>query len=144
MHDELSLLSRLSCLIFPPVTQCNREVNSFKVVSLAKISCQNTEVYRFTIGAPVPHWAMPWPADLVTPGSNPAGGRILSNCKQGPEVIKKFSCSTQLSMKFFLLINVKMPTIVGIFTFMSRQNSLLVLSESEKTEFLDIFLLMSI
>ena len=25
----------------------------------------------------------------------------------GPEVIKLFSCSTQLSMKFFLLINVK-------------------------------------
>ena len=37
----------------------------------------------------------------------------------GPEVIKLFSCSTQLSMKFFLLINVKMPTIVGILTFMS-------------------------
>ena len=32
----------------------------------------------------------------------------------GPEVIKLFSCSTQLSMKFFLLINIKMPTIVGI------------------------------
>ena len=31
----------------------------------------------------------------------------------GPEV-KVFSCSTQLSMKFFLLINVKMPTVVGI------------------------------
>ena len=27
--------------------------------------------------------------------------------KLGPEVIKLFSCSTQLSMKFFLLINVK-------------------------------------
>ena len=50
----------------------------------------------------------------------------------GPEVIKLFSCSTQLSMKFFLLINVKMPTIVGILTFMSRKNSILGLSESEK------------
>ena len=58
----------------------------------------------------------------------------------GPEVIKLFSCSTQLSIKFqlliksktlkkidiscydvfFLLLNVKMPTIVGILTFMSR------------------------
>ena len=59
-------------------------------------------------------------------------------------VIKLFSCSTQLSMKFsmfismkifsffsnsdqpkvlfFLLINVKMPTIVGILIFMSRKN----------------------
>ena len=43
----------------------------------------------------------------------------------GPEVIKLFSCSTQLSMKFFLLINVKMPTIVGILTFMSKKNSIL-------------------
>ena len=39
------------------------------------------------------------------------------------EVIKLFSCSTQLSPKFILLINVKMPTIVGILTFMSRINT---------------------
>ena len=51
----------------------------------------------------------------------------------GPEVIKLFSCSTQLSMKFFLLINVKRPTIVGILTFMSRKNSLLHLSEPGKS-----------
>ena len=37
----------------------------------------------------------------------------------GPEVIKLFSYSTQLSTKFILLINVKMPTIVGILTFLS-------------------------
>ena len=41
----------------------------------------------------------------------------------GPEVIKLFSCSTQLSMKIFLLINVKMPTVVGILTFMSWKNN---------------------
>ena len=39
--------------------------------------------------------------------------------RQGPDVIKLFSCSTQLSMKFILLINVKMPTIVGILTYIS-------------------------
>ena len=33
----------------------------------------------------------------------------------GPKVIKLFSCSTQLSMKISLLINMKMPTKVGIF-----------------------------
>ena len=49
--------------------------------------------------------------------------------RSGPEVIKLFSCSTQLSMEFFLLINVKMPTIVGILTFMSGKNSILGLSE---------------
>ena len=44
------------------------------------------------------------------------------------DVIKRFSCSTLLSMKFILLINVKMPTligiltIVGILTFISRIN----------------------
>ena len=64
----------------------------------------------------------------------------------GPEVIKLFLCSTQLSSKFqlliklksrqikkflsfslsdvvfIMLITVKMPTIVGILTFMSRIN----------------------
>ena len=62
----------------------------------------------------------------------------------GPEVIKHFSCSTQLSMKIFLLINVKMPTIVGILTFMSGKNNILGLFEPKKAEFLDIFILMSI
>ena len=39
-----------------------------------------------------------------------------------PMLIKLFSCSAQLRLKFILLINVKMPTIVGILTFMSRMN----------------------
>ena len=69
----------------------------------------------------------------------------------GPDLIQVFSCSTQLSTKFQLLIktkiqtneevsclnlslsdvvfimviNVKMPTIVGILTFMSRINFML-------------------
>ena len=51
----------------------------------------------------------------------------------GPEVIKHFSSSTQVSMKFFLLINVKMPTIVGILTFISRKKSILGLPEPEKS-----------
>ena len=37
----------------------------------------------------------------------------------GPEVIKLFTCSTQLRLNFFLLINDKMPTIVGILIFIS-------------------------
>ena len=69
--------------------------------------------------------------------------------KSGPEVIKLFSCSTQLSIKvqvliktkmlkykrcslikrsdvvLILLINAKMPTIVGILAFMSRINFML-------------------
>ena len=43
---------------------------------------------------------------------------------QAPEVIKLFPCSTQLSTKFILLINVKTPTTVGILTFMSMINTI--------------------
>ena len=43
--------------------------------------------------------------------------------KPYPGVIKLFSCSTQLSTTFILLINVNMPTIVGILTFISRINT---------------------
>ena len=57
---------------------------------------------------------------------------ILLLGEPGPGVIKLFSSSTQLSMKFFLLINGKMPTILGTLTFMNRKNSILGLSEPEK------------
>ena len=46
----------------------------------------------------------------------------LNTKSPGLKVIKLFSCSTQLRLKFILLINVKMPTIVGILTFMSWIN----------------------
>ena len=50
---------------------------------------------------------------------------LLESCP-GPKVIKLFPCSTQLSLKFILLMNIKMPTIVpkivGILTFMYRIN----------------------
>ena len=42
-------------------------------------------------------------------------------------------------MKIFLLINVKMPTIVGIITFMNRKNIIIGLSEHQKSRILDIF-----
>ena len=50
-----------------------------------------------------------------------------------PRGYKLFSYSTQLSMKFFLHINIKMPTTIGILTFMSGKNSILGLSEHEKS-----------
>ena len=54
------------------------------------------------------------------------------------------SCSTQQSIKFYLLINVKMPTTVGILTFMSRTKIAFLADLSQKkAEFLDIFILMS-
>ena len=41
----------------------------------------------------------------------------------GPEIIRLVSCSTQLSMKSVMLINVKMPTIVGILKFVRMINT---------------------
>ena len=46
-----------------------------------------------------------------------------TSCSSGSEVIKPFSYATQLSTKFILLINAKMPTIVGILTFISMINT---------------------
>ena len=40
--------------------------------------------------------------------------------RTGPEVIKLFSCSTQLSMKFQLLIKTKIPTTEEVSFFMSQ------------------------
>ena len=52
----------------------------------------------------------------------PFDSRITQDCVQG---YKKISCSTQLSMNFFLLIN------CWYLTFMSRKNSILCLPEPE-------------
>ena len=53
--------------------------------------------------------------------------------KPGPEVIE-ILCSIQLSMKCFLLINVKkMPTFVAILRYMSRMDSILGLSDADKS-----------
>ena len=49
--------------------------------------------------------------------------RNLKVWYQAPRLYNLFSCSTQLSTKFFLLINLKMPTIVGILTFISMINT---------------------
>ena len=57
----------------------------------------------------------------------------------GAEVIKLFSCSAQLRLKFILLINVKMPTIVGILTFISRMNYRLWSSKPQSSIYLGYF-----
>ena len=53
--------------------------------------------------------------------------------QSGPEVIKLFSCSTQLRLEFFLLINIKTPT------FMSRINYNLLSFEPEFSTNFDYF-----
>ena len=50
-------------------------------------------------------------------------------CHSWPEVIKLFFMLDSVEHEIFLLINVQMPTVVGILTFMSRKNSILDLSE---------------
>ena len=58
---------------------------------------------------------------------------------------KNNSCSTQLSMKFILLMNVKMPTIVGILTFISMINTTSErLKKQETSLFVGILLFMCI
>ena len=71
---------------------------------------------RTTCGIQVVRWHRPRRPEVTWKKST-------ENKCPGLEVIKLFSCSTQLSVKFFQLINVKMPTIVGISTFISRINT---------------------
>ena len=60
--------------------------------------------------------------------------------QKGPKVIQKFHAQF-----IFLLINVKMPTIVDILTFMGKINSILDLKKPDtNAKFLDIFILISI
>ena len=56
---------------------------------------------------------------------DPTAVILYRHCREKtcPEVIKLFICSTQLSMKFIMLINVKMPTLVCILTFVSMINT---------------------
>ena len=71
--------------------------------------------------------------ELVTPGSavrHVSAFRHVTDCATCPDmkrdmtkVMKFFSYSTQLSTKFILLINVKMPTIVGIYLLISMINT---------------------
>ena len=53
----------------------------------------------------------------------------------GPWVIKLFQCSSQPSTKFILLINVKMPSIVGILTFIS-----MIITTSERLKAINFVL----
>ena len=57
----------------------------------------------------------------------------------GLEVIKLFPCSIQLSTKLILLINGKMPTIVGILTFISMINITSEILKAGNTLHLTVF-----
>ena len=55
--------------------------------------------------------------------------------KSGPKVIKLFSFSTQLSKIIILHIHVKMPTIVGVLTFIS-----MIKTTSESLRVIEVFI----
>ena len=57
----------------------------------------------------------------------------------GPEVIKVCTRSTQLCMKFSLPIYMKMPTIVGIFIFISRKVSCSAMFSKENLAAVSMF-----
>ena len=61
----------------------------------------------------------------------------------GFEVIKLFLCSTQLGTKFILLINVKMPTIVGILIYNCIINKHMRSLKQETSQFANILDFMS-
>ena len=66
---------------------------------------------------------------------------VAASRRSGPIVIKLFH--SQLNMKFILPIYVKMPTIVGILTFISRINTTFECFKLEKLSLLSILLSMS-
>ena len=56
-----------------------------------------------------------------------------------PRGYKTFSCSTQLSTNLILLINVKMPTTVGILTFISIINTTSERPKAKILHYLTVF-----
>ena len=65
-----------------------------------------------------------------------SGGQLFMIRPQGRKKIMLNSAELEI----FLFINVKIPTIVGILTFVSRKNSILGLAEPEKMLNFMIFL----
>ena len=66
-------------------------------------------------------------------------GWLSLHASSGLEVIKPFVCSIALSTKFILLINVKMPTIIGILTFISMINTTSEILEARNFFYLSRF-----
>ena len=69
--------------------------------------------------------------------------QIKGKREPGPEVIKLFLCSTQLSTKIILLINVKMPTVVDILTIISMINTTSERLKQLTSSFVGILVIMS-
>ena len=112
----------------------------------------NTEmfIYSFNLTAPLPLWifffCLSTKRVVCELGQEFRGNDVLSASvlsQSRPRGYKFFSCLTQLSMDFFLRINIKMPTTVGMLIFMSTKNSILGLSESKNAEFMGFFFILT-
>ena len=69
--------------------------------------------------------------------------KTIVNLGPGLKIIELFSCTTQLSEKFTRLINVKMPTIIGILRFMNKINVKIFNKKNKKTVILFIYSVIS-
>ena len=85
------------------------------------------------------HSLQPWTCQIARPFDN----STYTGARPGPKDIKLFLCSTQLSTKCILLINVKMPTIVGILTFISMINTTSERLKARNSSFVSILVFMS-
>ena len=63
---------------------------------------------------------------------------VYSIMETSPRLLNNFMFNSA-KHEFFLLMNVKMPTVVGISTFMSKKKSIQGLSEPRKAAFLVVF-----
>ena len=121
-------------------------IQSFSEIHYHKSSChQEKQIYKYS-----------YTTDGLSDTDIWQESKILyKNWMPSPKVIKPFSCSTQLSMKFSLLINMKMPTTyllaekfscsdmftkkdsatVSNLRFISRTNFMLSWVEQEKKSF---------
>ena len=96
------------------VSSLNQLDDSFETVDKLKQRLEEVEMEKNTLIKQV--------SEVLISEASVALYNSCSHSKPGPEVIKPFSCSAQLRLKCILLINVKMPTIVGILIFISRIN----------------------
>ena len=86
------------------------------------------------------HLILLMPTTITTPTSKTALesdpmslllAKLGTKCIPGPEIIKHFSCSTQPSMKFSLLINMKMLTKGSIFILSEKFSCSAMFSKKE-------------
>ena len=117
-------------------TLCMRAANALTSLRICADSCWVFAALRCEKYRNLMHWPIYCKESICTDKKQMATSTSYRLCLwktqissvmrpngSGPEVIKLLACSTQLSMTFILLMNVKLPTSVGIVTCISRINT---------------------